>query len=63
MTKNKKLHFIGITGHTMRGLAIAAKKLGYEVTGTDEDSYSVPGSDQLDDHGISWSKQPDAKNV
>ncbi len=55
----KSLFFLGITGHTMRGLALAAKQLGYEVSGSDEYSYSVPGEDALDTTGIAWGKQAD----
>ncbi len=52
----RHLHFLGITGHTMRGVALAAKQLGYAVSGTDVPSYSVPGSDPLDKAGVAWSK-------
>ena len=51
------LHFIGIGGHAMRGLALAARELGHTVTGTDEGAYP-PGSDWLDAQGISWSRKP-----
>lgn len=51
--KPQRLHFLGIAGHTMRGLARAAIKLGYKVTGTDEGAKS-PGSDWLDQHKIKW---------
>lgn len=53
-----KLYFLGITGHTMRGLALAAKQLGYKVSGGDAESYSTPGEDALDTAGIAWSKEP-----
>ncbi|MEX1113376.1 MAG: UDP-N-acetylmuramate--L-alanine ligase [Patescibacteria group bacterium] len=47
------LHFLGIGGHAMRGLAAACRELGYEVTGTDEGAYP-PGSDWLDRRGLTW---------
>ncbi|HEX7260126.1 MAG TPA: Mur ligase family protein [Candidatus Saccharimonadia bacterium] len=55
----KKLYFLGITGHTMRGLALAVQQLGYTVIGSDPGSYSVPGEDALDTAGIQWSKLAD----
>lgn len=56
-TPREHLHFIGISGHTMRGLALAARELGHAVTGTDEGAYP-PGSDWLDERGIQWSREP-----
>jgi len=47
------LYFIGITGHTMRGLALAARELGYEVTGLDEPAIP-PGSTWVSEHGFTW---------
>jgi UDP-N-acetylmuramate--L-alanine ligase len=47
------LYFIGIAGHTMRGLALAARELGFEVTGFDPTAVP-PGSDWLDGQGITW---------
>ena len=58
----KKLHFLGVAGYTMRGIAVAAVELGYAVTGTDADAYP-PGSDWLDEHGLTWWRQPDAAHV
>ena len=43
----------------MRGLALAVKHLGYQVSGSDEASYSIPGEDALDTAGIPWSKTAD----
>ena len=37
--KNKKIHFIGIAGAGMSALAVMLQKMGYEVTGSDEDFY------------------------
>jgi UDP-N-acetylmuramate: L-alanyl-gamma-D-glutamyl-meso-diaminopimelate ligase len=54
MTTNKgHLYFIGITGHTMRGLALAARELGYTVTGLDEPA-EPPGSTWVDEHHFTW---------
>ena len=50
------LYFIGIAGHAMRGLALAARDNGYEVTGLDP-SAIPPGSDWLDEHKFKWSKE------
>lgn len=47
------IHILGIAGHAMRGVALAARELGYTVTGTDETAYA-PGSDWLDEAGITW---------
>ena len=47
------LYFIGIAGHTMRGLALAARDNGYQVTGLDEPA-APPGSDWLDEHNFVW---------
>lgn len=62
MAVSKKLHFWGIAGHTMRGLALAARELGYEVTGTDPGG-KPPGSDWLDEHQIMWWKKSDPRHV
>ncbi len=56
------IHILGIAGHAMRGVALAAVDLGYKVTGTDETAYS-PGSDWLDEKGITWYKVADASHV
>lgn len=37
--ENKKIHFIGIAGAGMSALAAMLQKMGYEVTGSDEDFY------------------------
>jgi UDP-N-acetylmuramate--L-alanine ligase len=49
------LYFIGITGHAMRGLALAAREQGYQVSGLDEPAVP-PGSDWVDEHKITWSR-------
>ena len=47
------LYFIGIAGHAMRGLALAARDNGYRVSGLDPTAVP-PGSDWLDEHQITW---------
>lgn len=59
---SKHLHFLGISGHAMRGLALAARELGYTVTGTDEGAYP-PGSDWLDEHEFTWWRKPAATHL
>jgi UDP-N-acetylmuramate--L-alanine ligase len=56
------IHILGIAGHAMRGVALAAVDLGYVVTGTDETAYS-PGSDWLDEQGITWYRQADVAHI
>lgn len=56
------LHFLGISGHTMRGVAFACRERGMTVTGTDEGAYP-PGSDWLDQHGFTWWREPDPKHL
>ena len=48
-----RIHFIGICGYAVSGLALVAKQLGHEVTGSDEDAYP-PTTDILTDAGIKW---------
>lgn len=57
-----KYHFLGISGHAMRGVALAARDLGHEVTGTDEGAYP-PGSDWLDEQGFTWWQQPNLAHL
>ncbi|OGT32082.1 MAG: UDP-N-acetylmuramate:L-alanyl-gamma-D-glutamyl-meso-diaminopimelate ligase [Gammaproteobacteria bacterium RIFCSPHIGHO2_12_FULL_35_23] len=45
------VHILGICGTFMGGVAVIAKTLGYEVTGSDENIYP-PMSDQLQQTGI-----------
>lgn len=52
------LYFIGIAGHAMRGLALAARDNGFDVTGLDP-SAVPPGSDWLDEHDFVWSRDFD----
>src|SRR3989440_8725332 len=57
----RRLHFVGIGGAGMSGLALVAKELGAEVTGSDraESSYS----ERLRAAGIEPSIGHDAANV
>lgn len=57
-----RIHILGIAGHAMSGVALAARKLGFAVTGTDETAYP-PVSDRLDAEGITWYRQPSAQHV
>jgi len=58
---DRRLHFVGIGGAGMSGLAIVAKELGAEVTGSDrsESSYTA----RLREHGIQPAIGHDAANV
>ena len=60
--KAEHLHFLGIAGHAMRGVAWAAAGLGYQVSGTDENAYE-PGVTWLNQHGIRWWREPDAAHL
>lgn len=62
LASGSHIHILGIAGHAMRGVALAAINLGYKVTGTDETAYS-PGSDWLDEQGITWYTVPDATHL
>ena len=48
---NKKIHILGICGTFMGGLAVLARSLGYEVSGSDKNVYP-PMSTQLQNLGI-----------
>nr|MDP9212326.1 Mur ligase domain-containing protein [bacterium] len=62
MPKREHLHFLGIGGHAMRGLAAACQELGYKVSGTDEGAYP-PGSDWLDRRGLTWWRKADPAHL
>lgn len=49
------LFFLGIAGHAMGGLALAAKNRGFTVSGLDETA-GPPMTNWLDDHEITWTK-------
>tara|TARA_Y100000590_G_scaffold122407_7_gene140124 strand:- start:215 stop:1567 length:1353 start_codon:yes stop_codon:yes gene_type:complete len=48
---SKKIHILGICGTFMGGLALIARELGYQVSGSDENVYP-PMSDLLKEQGI-----------
>lgn len=58
----KRLHFLGIAGSTMAGIAVACRERGYEVTGTDPGAYP-PVTDWLDEQKITWWRKPDATHL
>ena len=57
-----RIHIIGICGYAVSGLALIAKQLGHEVTGSDEDAYP-PTTDLLTNAGIPWADAHAAENV
>ena len=54
-----KLHILGICGTFMGGVAVLAKKLGHQVSGSDKGIYP-PMSSQLAEHGIGLHEGYDA---
>jgi UDP-N-acetylmuramate: L-alanyl-gamma-D-glutamyl-meso-diaminopimelate ligase len=46
-----RVHFISIGGSVMHQLAIALKRKGYQVTGSDDEIFE-PAAANLKDHGI-----------
>ena len=57
-----RIHFIGICGYAVSGLAQIAKQLGNDVTGSDEDAYP-PTTEILTRAGIPWVDGHTAGNV
>jgi len=51
------LYFVGIVGHAMRGLALAARELGYDVTGLDPGAEEGAGTQWLAEHKLCWSRE------
>lgn len=51
LSKQTPLHFIGICGTAMGSVAVALKKAGFQVSGSDEKVYP-PMSTFLEEHGI-----------
>ena len=47
----EKIHILGICGTFMGGIALLARELGFEVTGSDQNIYP-PMSKHLADQGI-----------
>jgi UDP-N-acetylmuramate--alanine ligase len=58
-TLKQHILFIGIAGHAMRGIALAAKARGNIVTGLDEQASPGPGVDWLKEQGLEWTTKPD----
>jgi UDP-N-acetylmuramate--L-alanine ligase len=54
---NDHFYFIGIAGHAMRGLALAAFELGNTVTGLDPGADEGAASKWLGDHHIQWTRE------
>jgi len=57
-----RIHIIGICGYAVSGLALIARQLGQDVTGSDEDAYP-PTTDLLTQAGIPWLDGHAAENV
>ena len=58
----KKAHFIGIAGMGMSATAILLKEQGWQISGSDAESYP-PATSQLDKHGISYKTSYDSGNI
>ena len=57
-----RIHILGICGTFMAGLAVLAKQLGHEVSGSDQNVYP-PMSDQLREQGITLKEGYYAENL
>ena len=57
-----RIHIVGICGTFMAGLAVLAKQLGHEVSGSDENVYP-PMSDQLLAQGVTLKEGYCAENL
>ncbi|MDD5215398.1 MAG: UDP-N-acetylmuramate:L-alanyl-gamma-D-glutamyl-meso-diaminopimelate ligase [Methylococcales bacterium] len=57
-----RIHILGICGTFMAGLAVLAKQLGHEVSGSDQNVYP-PMSDQLREQGITLKEGYCAENL
>jgi len=56
------LHFLGICGYAVSGLALCCLELGFRVTGSDEDAYP-PTTETLQAAGIPFSPRHDPANL
>jgi len=56
------LHFLGICGYAVSGLALCCAELGYRVTGADEDAYP-PTTEILEAAGIPFQPRHDPENL
>jgi UDP-N-acetylmuramate--L-alanine ligase len=57
-----RIHFLGIAGYAVSGLALVAKELGHEVTGSDQDAYP-PTTEMLTRMKIPWVDGHSARNL
>jgi UDP-N-acetylmuramate--L-alanine ligase len=57
-----RIHVLGICGYAVSGLALVAKSLGHDVTGSDEDAYP-PTTDILTNAKIPWVNRHDPENL
>jgi UDP-N-acetylmuramate: L-alanyl-gamma-D-glutamyl-meso-diaminopimelate ligase len=62
-----RVHFISIGGSIMHNLAIALKKKGYQVSGSDDEVYE-PAKSRLQKHGllpesVGWNKEVITKDI
>lgn len=57
----QRLLFIGIVGHAMRGLALAAKQQGNAVAGLDESAEEGTGTQWLAAHRLTWTRRAEPK--
>lgn len=62
MESKKHVHILAICGYSTAGLAVMAQKLGYFVTGSDEDAYP-PMSTFITKSGIPWNNFHDLQNL
>ncbi|MGH7641412.1 MAG: UDP-N-acetylmuramate--L-alanine ligase [Candidatus Dormibacteria bacterium] len=56
------LHFLGVCGYAVSGLALCCLELGYLVSGSDEDAYP-PTTETLEAAGIPFSRHHDPANL
>ncbi len=57
-----RIHILGIGGTFMAGVAVLAKQLGHEVTGSDQNVYP-PMCHQLEEQGITWKEGYEAAHI
>jgi UDP-N-acetylmuramate: L-alanyl-gamma-D-glutamyl-meso-diaminopimelate ligase len=60
---SKRVHIIGIVGQLSAPLAVALKKKGWQVTGSDQEKTFPPLTDYLLNNGISWSAGYNENNI
>ncbi len=61
--KKKLVHIIGIVGQLSAPLAVALKKEGWKVTGSDQEKTYPPLTDHLIENKISWSSGYKKENI